>query len=106
VGFTYANVRICNPADRGKSIHMKLLVDSGAAYTSIRGDQLKELGIMPEGKRRFKLAGGRTIERRFGVVVVEYEKESTGIVVIFGEPHDTEVLGVHALEGFGLELGR
>ncbi len=104
MGFTYTNVRICNPADRGKNRDVKLLVDSGAVYTLIRGDQLEELGIMPEGKRRFKLADGKIIERQFGVAIIECKKESAGTVVIFGEPYDTEVLGVHALEGLGLEL--
>lgn len=104
MGSTYANVRICNPADRGKNRDVKLLVDSGAVYTLIRGDQLEELRIMPEGKRRFKLADGKIIERQFGAAIIECRKESDGTVVIFGEPYDTEVLGVHTLEGLGLEL--
>ena len=104
MGFTYAKARICNPSDRRKGIDAELLVDSGAVYTLIHGGRLEEAGIKPEGKRRLKLADGRIIEREFGVAIVEYKKESTGTIVIFGKPGDTEVLGVHALEGLGLEL--
>jgi len=104
MGFTYAKVRICNPADRGRGQDLELLVDSGAVYTVIHGDRLKELGIKPEGRRSFKMADGRIIERKFGVAVAEYKGGSAGTVVIFGEVNDTEVLGVHALEGLGLEL--
>lgn len=104
MGFTYAKIRICNPVDRGRGRDLELLVDSGSVYTIIHGDRLKELGIKPEGRRRFKMADGRIIERKFGVAVAEYKGESAGTVVIFGEVNDTEVLGVHALEGLGLEL--
>jgi len=104
MGFTYADVRTCDPADRGKNRDVKLLVESGAVYTLIRGDQLEELRIMPEAKRRFKLADGKIIERRFGAAIIECKKESAGTLVILGEPYDTEVLGVHALEGLGFEL--
>lgn len=104
IGFTYANVRICNPAERGRGRSLELLVDSGAVYTIMRGDRLEELGIKPEGKRSFKMADGRVIERKFGITVAEYKEERTGTVVIFGEANDVEVFGVHALEGLGLEL--
>lgn len=65
MGFTYASVRICNPADKRKNRDVKLLVDSGAVYTLIRGDQLEELGIMPEGSACLSWLTGEIIERRF-----------------------------------------
>lgn len=84
--FTYAKVRICNPADRKRGRDFRLLVDSGAVYTIVHGDDLKELGIEPEGKRRFRMADGTVIERGFGVAVAEYERGRAGTVVIFGRP--------------------
>jgi clan AA aspartic protease len=104
MGLTYVRVRICNPADREKTQDLELLVDSGAIYSVVREDKLRGLDIKPEGKRKFKTADGRLIEREFGVATVEYKGERAGTVVIFGKVDDTEVLGVHALEGLGLEL--
>lgn len=104
MGFTYAKVRICNPADREKRLELNLLVDSGAIYSIIKANKLEELGIKPEYRSDFKTADGRIIERKFGVAVIEYGGKGTGTVVVFGEADDTEVLGIHALEGLGLEL--
>ncbi len=104
MGFTYAIMRLSNPSNREKGRDLNLLVNSGAIYSVVHEERLKELDIKPEGRQSFKMADGRIIEREFGIAIVEHEGKRAGTVVIFGEVDDTEVLGVHALEGLGLEL--
>ena len=41
-------------------------VDTGAAYTTLPGSLLREIGVTPMGKRRFLLADGRRIELDYG----------------------------------------
>jgi predicted aspartyl protease len=65
---------------------------------------LEELGIKSEGKRSFKTIEGRTIERTIGMGMIECAGRRAPTVLVFAEDEDTQVLGVHALEGLGLEL--
>ncbi|MGQ9470056.1 MAG: retroviral-like aspartic protease family protein, partial [Nitrososphaerales archaeon] len=99
-----ANIKVINPANPSKNKELKLLVDTGAIYTIVPRKDLIEIGIEPRGKRSFKLADGRIIEREVGVVILEYEKYSAGATIVFGKEDDTPVLGVQALEGLGLEV--
>jgi predicted aspartyl protease len=52
---------------------------------------------------RFKAFGGY-VERDLGEVGIELMGRRRTITVIFGETDDTTVLGVTALESFGLEV--
>ena len=93
-----------NPADPSVSIEVELPVDTGSTYTWLRRDRLERLGMRPTGLRRFRTIEGRVVERPVGEAVVECLGERATTVVVFGEPGDAEVLGVHALEGLGLEV--
>jgi len=104
MGFTYVEVNLYNPANPEKKAKVSLLVDSGALFTSVPQELLQELGITPLERRRLKVYGGTAVERYTGVAVIEYQEHRTGIPVIFGEPRDTPVLGVTALESLGYEL--
>ncbi|HID91047.1 TPA: hypothetical protein EYP44_03700 [Candidatus Bathyarchaeota archaeon] len=73
-------------------------------YTVVSKEVLDELRIKPRGRRRFRLADGRTIERDVGIAAVEYEEYAGGISVVFGEPNDEPILGATALEALGLEV--
>ena len=49
-----------------KLVELEILVDTGSTYTWIRSERLKEIGIRPMDKRRFKTIEGKIIEREIG----------------------------------------
>lgn len=104
MGHTYARVRLYSFYQFLKSIELKLIVDTASTYTWVRRDKLKELGVKPLAKRRFRTIRGKLIEREIGEAVMEFGDERATTIVVFAEREDMEVLGVHALEGLGLEV--
>jgi len=104
MGFTYVEVNLYNPVNPQKKATVTLLVDSGALLTSVPRELLPGLGIEPLERRRLRVYGGTVVERDVGVAIIEYQEHRTGVPVIFGEPQDTSVLGVTALESLGYEL--
>jgi clan AA aspartic protease len=84
-------------------IELEGIVDTGAIYSVVPRRILEELGVKPVERRRFKAFGGY-VERDLGEVGIELMGRRRTITVIFGETDDTTVLGVTALESFGLEV--
>jgi len=80
------------------------LVETGSIYTWIRRKRLDELGIKSSLRRRFRTIDNRVIERDVGEAIVECMGRRATTVVVFAEDGDNEVLGLHALEGLGLEI--
>jgi predicted aspartyl protease len=56
------------------------------------------------GRRGFKCIDNRIIERDVGEAVIECLGRRATSIVVFAEEKDNEVLGLHALEGLGLEV--
>jgi predicted aspartyl protease len=52
----------------------------------------------------FRTIDNRTIEREVGEAVVERLGRRATTIVVLAEERDNEVLGLHALEGLGLEV--
>ena len=104
MGFTYVKVRVYNPADLARSDTIKLLVDSGAIFTSMPRSTLEKLGLKPLARRKSRVYGGAVVERDIGVAVFEYGDSRAGAPVIFGEPKDTLVLGATSLEALGYQV--
>jgi len=65
---------------------------------------LGELGIKPVSERRFRTIKGELIERKISESIIEFEGEKATTIIVFAEEGEMEVLGVHALEGLGLEV--
>ena len=104
MGYVKANIRIWNPEKPERSTEVQLTVDTGAIYTVLPKETLEELEFKPKGKRRFKLADGRIIERDVCIAGVEVKGEIAHTNVIFGEGEDEPILGVTALEELGLQV--
>ena len=104
MSYTLAKARVYNPHELSKFMELKLFVDIGSTYTWIKGEKLKKLGIKPTGKRKFKTIDDRIIVREIGEALVECLSRRATTIVVFGEEKDNEVLGLHALEGLGLEV--
>jgi clan AA aspartic protease len=104
MGLTHLTVRIANPTDSKRHKDIEFLVDSGAIYSVVPKEILKELGISPHSRRSFVLANGEKLERQLGTADVIYKKRRGAATVIFGEKGDFALLGVTALESLGLIL--
>ncbi len=104
MGYTIAKVRLYKSHDLSKYLDLDLLVDTGSTYTWVKCDKLRELGIKPMDKRKFRTIEGRVIEREIGEVIIECLGEKATCLVVFAEESDFEVLGVTALENLALEV--
>lgn len=103
MGHCYASIKIYDKA-RSKSKEVPLLVDTGSTYTWVKKTTLESLGLLSEGKWRFKTIEGREIEREIGEAVVEYDGLTATTIVVFALEEDAQVLGVYSLEGLRLEV--
>ena len=103
MGRVIVNVEIVNPKN-GKSINVRLLVDTGSTLTWIKKERLEE--INPEARRRIKIKSidGREVERNIGFAEIRYEGHEAPIIVVFAEENDAEVLGLTAIESLGYEV--
>jgi predicted aspartyl protease len=102
MGFMYVTVGMSASPD-GETRQVRLLVDTGAFYSMAPRALLAELGIAPAYRQKIRLADGRTIERDAGYAFLHYPGRPPGpAAVVFAEPGDALVLGVHTLEGLGL----
>jgi aspartyl protease family protein len=103
LGFIRIKLGIFNPMTPQHLIEQEGIVDTGAIYSVVPRRILEELGVKPVERRRFKAFGGY-VERDLGEVGIELMGRRRTITVIFGETDDATVLGVTALELFGLEV--
>ena len=60
------------------------------------------LGIMPQFRRRFRLADGRVVELDMAVVAIRLEGQTLPTICVFGEEGMDALLGAVTLEEFGL----
>jgi clan AA aspartic protease len=100
----FVKMQVGNPTDPTRRTTLELLVDTGAIYSIVPAATLGELGIEPKLRKRFRTADGRSIQRAFAEATFAYNGEEATSRVIFGEPEDATVLGVHALEALGLQV--
>jgi aspartyl protease family protein len=92
-----------NPEEPEKVIEVEAIVDTSAMYSVVRRDILEQLGVKPVERRRFRAFGGY-VERDIGEVGMVLMGRRRIVPVIFGEDGDPAVVGVTALEIFGLEV--
>ncbi len=100
MGISKARVKIIGE----KELEKELIVDTGSVYTWINGKELCEIGIKPHTERSFKTITGEVVRRKIGRALIEINGKREFTVVVFAEEKDQEVLGLHALEGLGLEV--
>ena len=83
-------------------VDVTALVDTGATYTTLPASTLTELGIQPEGSRRFRLADNRQVGYQYGQARMRLEGQELIVLVVFAPEGATPLLGATALEIFGL----
>ena len=101
MGETYVEVKL---RANDKEVTKKLLVDTGSIYSWINTETLQSLEVKPTDKYRFETIEGRRVIREISIVEVECLGRRAPTVVVFAKSRDSEVLGLHALEGLMLEV--
>ena len=86
----------------GPFIDLTALVDTVATYTTMPTSMLTQLGIQPEGSRRFRLADNRQIEYQIGQTRLRLKGQELIALVVFASEDAAPLLGATALEIFGL----
>lgn len=106
MGTFYTSCRVENHNDRKRTVEVpKLLVDTGAEFTWISGETLKNIGVKREKKDyTFVMANGQEITRAVGFAILHVGNALTIDEVIFGEPGDLQILGTRSLEGMNLRV--
>jgi predicted aspartyl protease len=104
MGLAVLNVEVSNVARPEEMRQIEFLIDSGAIYSVVPAAILDELGIKPFATYELRLADGRKISRRRGGALFRYQDRVGGADVIFGEPDDSNLLGVFTLTALGLAL--
>jgi len=101
MGETYAEIVLI---EDGKRLKKRLLVDTGATFSWISEKDLKKLRVKPTDVEKFETIEGRIVKRPIGFLEVECMGRIAPTGVIFARGKDSEVLGLHALEGLRLEV--
>ena len=86
----------------GRLVAVLALVDTGSTYTWIPRDVLDGLGVAPEEQWPFVLADGREVRYPVAWIKMRIGDRVQPTIAVFAEPGSEPILGVHALEGFGL----
>jgi clan AA aspartic protease len=104
MGMTEITVELANPQDRAHWRSLKVIADTGAIFSVLPRATLEELGIASYAEETFYLADGREIQRQLGDVFLRINGKERTVPVIFGEPTDTPLVGVTALEILGFTV--
>jgi aspartyl protease family protein len=104
MGITEVAVEVSNPRDQTQWRKLDLIADIGAIFSVIPKSTLEQLGITPYAQETFHLANGSEIRRGLGDVFIRIDGKSRTVPTIFGEPNDTPLLGVTALEILGFAV--
>jgi clan AA aspartic protease len=102
MGLTYVEATVTGPT--GTSRQLKLMVDSGAAYSLLPTKVWKAIKLKPKKTATFTLADGTTIKRKVSECHIALNGDDGHTPVILGEPGDDPLLGVITLENLGLLL--
>src|SRR5919108_3234371 len=104
MGITEVTVEVSNPRDQTHWQKLDLIADTGAIFSVIPRSTLDQLGITPYAEETFHLADGSEIRRPMGDVFIRIDGKARTVPTIFGEPTDTPLLGVTALEILGYAI--
>jgi clan AA aspartic protease len=104
MGATHVTVSVINPGDPSRHWEGLFLVDTGSIDCYVPGNRLRDIGLLPVGKRSYELADGTEVSMDIAVAQVEFMGDVVGATVIFGNDDAEPLLGVTALESVGIEV--
>jgi predicted aspartyl protease len=105
MGMFQVKVRVSNPVDPSRFFEENLWVDTGALYSSVPENRLREIGLVPLRTRTFILADGRQEPLPFGeaVFTIDQLDESLTCPIIFAPQGSLYLLGAITLEAFAVQ---
>lgn len=106
MGMFKKKVKVSNSKNPKQFFEEDFWVDTGALYSFIPEDYLERIGIEPSATRRLILADGRQDSRLLGFCDFQIEglEGSIPCPVIFAPKDSLFLLGVTALENFGVDV--
>src|SRR5580698_2136759 len=104
MGLTHVTVMVKNPASPDQTWEGLFLVDTGSIDSLVPAKYLKQIGLIPKGKRTYELADGSEIKLDITTGELEFMGEIVGSTLIFGDDNAEPILGVTALESVGIEV--
>jgi predicted aspartyl protease len=104
MGLAVLNLEVGNVGRPETMLPVEFLIDSGAIYSVVPAAILDELGIKPFATYELRLADGRKISRRRSAALFRYQDRVGGADVIFGEPDDSNLVGMLTFTALGLVL--
>ena len=90
--------------DGQRFLEIEAMVDTGAGYTIVPSNLLKNLGVSPIDKINLVLADGRLVEYDLGEARATIDGRSIATIVVFGEDNAIALLGAYTLEGLRLTV--
>jgi predicted aspartyl protease len=100
--FSYP-IEVFSP-DGLRSETVNATVDTGASFTCLPGNLLRELGITPTRKVLSELADGSMVEEQIGRAMVRVEGMEEITIVLFAGESAPALLGAYTLEGLLLAV--
>lgn len=106
MGMMKMRVKVSNSRDPAKCFEEQFWVDTGALYSFVPEERLREIGVEPVATRTLVLADGRQETRLLGFCDLRVEglEGSIPCPVVFAPPGSLYLLGATALENFGVEV--
>ncbi|MBI2061647.1 MAG: retroviral-like aspartic protease family protein [Nitrospirae bacterium] len=88
----------------GKGEEIEVLVDTGAAYTSLPKNLLERLKVPVRGALKLQMADGSIIERSFGPCEVKVLDRWVGTTVVFANEADLPLLGTNTMDDASVDV--
>jgi len=101
MGLTHVPVKLRNPGSE-ETLTEDFLVDTGATDSMVATSKLKQIGVVPIGKRTYELASGELQQFEVGYAELSFMNDTIQTRVIFGPDPSEPILGAIALELAGV----
>jgi len=104
MGIMYVEAKISRPDGRGRTMSLRLLVDTGALYSVLPIHAWRALELRPRDRADFSLADGSVITRDVSDCQFALHGKAAPSPVVLGEGDEVALLGAVTLESLGLML--
>ena len=104
MGIMYVEAKISRPDGRGRTMSLRLLVDTGALYSVLPIRAWQALKLRPRDRADFSLADGSVISRDVSDCQFALGGKTAPSPVVLGEGDEVGLLGAVTLESLGLML--
>jgi len=104
MGIMYVEAKISRSDGRGRTMPLRLLVDTGALYSVLPSHVWKALKLRPKDRAEFSLADGSVISRDVSECHFALQGKTGSSPVVLGEGDEVALLGAVTLECLGLML--